>query len=221
MVEAKGPELHIPILKLQKTNAAATLLFELLHPLGFTSKQTEEALHLLQSGTGKYVASPTHRILKNRNWLIIAPNETTIAEHILIEEGQEAVQFAVGSLQFAYEKNAVPSTSNHIATLDAADVCFPLILRKWKPGDYFYPLGMRKKKKLARFFIDSKLAATEKEKVWVLESNKKILWVIGHRIDDRFRLTLNTKKVLKLTFSAALPGNAQPHQNPPPVLPQQ
>ena len=189
---------------MQRTNAPATILFELLHPLGFTSKQTEEALHLIESETGKYVASSTHRILKNRNWLIIAPNDSTAAEHVLIEEGQGSVQFAIGSLQLANGK-AEPSTSNDIATLDASEISYPLILRKWKPGDYFYPLGMRKKKKLARFFIDNKLSATEKEKIWVLESNKKICWVVGLRIDDRFRITPHTKKTLKLTFSAALP----------------
>jgi tRNA(Ile)-lysidine synthase len=204
-VEVKGSELHIPILKLQKTNVAGTILFELLHPLGFTSKQTEEALHLVQSETGKYISSPTHRILKNRNWLIIAPNETTVAGHVLIEEGERSVQFAIGSLQLSCEKEQQVSAENNIALLDASEITFPLILRKWKPGDYFYPLGMRKKKKLARFLIDNKLSATQKEKVWVIEMDKKILWVIGHRIDDRFRITPHTQKMLKITFSETHP----------------
>lgn len=215
-VEAKGAELHIPILKLQKTTVAGAILFELLHPLGFTSKQTEEALHLMQSETGKYIASATHRILKNRNWLIIAPNETTIAEHILIEEGQDNVQFAGGVLQFGYEKDQQPPAGNNIALLDAAEITFPLILRKWKPGDYFYPLGMRKKKKLARFFIDNKLSATEKEKTWVIEMDKKILWVIGRRIDDRFKITPHTKKMLKIewaTVPETLPKTPEPHRS--------
>jgi tRNA(Ile)-lysidine synthase len=202
VAEQKGAELHIPILKLQKTNVASTILFELLNPLGFTSKQTAEALHLLHSETGRYIASGTHRIFKNRNWLIIAPNETTLAEHILIEEGQHSVQFAIGSLQLTPEP-IDPSTqppAPNIAFIDAGEISYPLILRRWQPGDYFYPLGMRKKKKLARFFIDNKLSTTEKEKTWVIESGKKILWIIGRRIDNRFRITPQTKKILKIEW---------------------
>lgn len=212
MVERKGNELHIPILKLQKSNAVQTILFELMQPFGFTAKQPAEALALLQSETGRYIASATHRIFRNRNWLIIAPLSTTQAQHIIIEQEGE-IAFALGRLHLQIsrlpsdktEGNGQLSVKNDVAQLDAAQISFPLLLRPWRPGDYFYPLGMQKKKKLARFFIDQKLSATQKENTWVLEMNKKILWVIGLRIDDRFRITAGTTNVLRLEFSAAAP----------------
>ncbi|MDQ2751781.1 MAG: tRNA lysidine(34) synthetase TilS, partial [Bacteroidota bacterium] len=130
--------------------------------------------------------------------LIIAPLQTEEAQHILIEEVDKKVAFPNGMLFFKSMSvvNHQPSTESNIATLDTTEIRYPLLLRKWKAGDYFYPLGMNKKKKLSKFFIDNKLSKTEKENVWILETNKKIIWVIGYRIDDRFKWKSNTKYVL-------------------------
>jgi tRNA(Ile)-lysidine synthase len=84
--------------------------------------------------------------------------------------------------------------------LDADNIEFPLILRKWEVGDYFFPLGMTQKKKLSDFFIDQKMDRFQKEKIWVLESLGKIIWLVGHRIDNRYKITDATKKVLQLTL---------------------
>ncbi len=203
LCEIKGNEVHIPVLKLQQSNPIKTITFEVIKDFGFTSAQTDEVLGLLQSESGKYVASSTHRIIRNRNWLIITPNKTEEAGNILIEEGEREIVFAEGALNIGLTDNRQPSTVNHIATLDASDIAFPLLLRKWKQGDYFYPLGMRKKKKISRFLIDQKVPLHEKEKVWVVESNKKILWIIGYRIDDRFKVSSNSKLVLQLRFSGS------------------
>ena len=122
------------------------------------------------------------------------------AGNILIEEGTQKVVFSQGELELSITANDHLSTVENIATLDAANITFPLLLRKWKQGDYFYPLGMRKKKKISRFLVDRKVSLPDKEKVWVVESNKKIIWVIGYRVDDRFKITSSTGKILKLEF---------------------
>lgn len=204
LLEVKGNEVHIPILKLQQTKPQQTVLFEIIKDYGFTSHQTEEVTALLQSESGKYVQSSTHRIIRNRKWLIISPNKTEEAANILIEEDDKEILFSGGQLRIEQYSTFDIQHSTLIAQLDAAEIKFPLLLRKWKQGDYFYPLGMQKKKKLSRFFIDQKLSITDKEKVWVLECNKKILWIIGLRIDDRFKITANTKQVLHINFNPAL-----------------
>jgi tRNA(Ile)-lysidine synthase len=197
-----------------------TLVYEIIRDFGFSPRQVEEVVKLLDSGSGKYLLSPTHRILKNRNWLILSSHRAGSAGHILIETAEEKVVYEGGvlilgrvSAQHAESlhrnapkqpgRNASDGTQSPVALLDAAGIRFPLLLRKWRQGDYFYPLGMRKKKKLGRFLIDNKLSLIEKEKVWVIEMDKKIIWVLGLRIDDRFRVTPQTREILKIELGMA------------------
>ncbi len=201
LLEPKGSEVHIPVLKLLQQPALHTLLYEIICDYGFTAHQTDEVMALLQAETGKFVASATHRIIKNRKWLIIAPLATENSQTILVEQGSGSIVFPGGHLvieEIAVENSGL-STDNTIAQLDAGLIQFPLLLRKWKTGDYFYPLGMTKKKKLNRFLGDLKLSVTQKENTWVLEMDKKIIWVVGRRIDDRFKVTARTKEILLIT----------------------
>lgn len=207
LLEYRGNEVHIPVLKLIKTEPLATVFFEIIQGYGFTAHQVDEAISLLQSESGKYIQSATHRIIKNRNWIIIAPVQTNIAKHILIEETDHTINFETGALHLEkLDVNKVQlSTDNLVAMLDAATVSFPLLLRKWKQGDYFYPLGMKKKKKINRFLIDQKLSLPQKENTWVLEMDKKIIWVVGLRIDDRFKIANSTTQLIKISFNKSVP----------------
>jgi tRNA(Ile)-lysidine synthase len=202
LLEKKGNEIHIPVLKLLQVKPLHSILYEIIKSVGFTSHQVEEVIALLQSETGKYIQSATHRIIKNRNWLIITPNQTSEAQNILIEKGDKHISYKDGNLQI--EKHSVTNrqlqNTNLVAQLNAGEIKFPLLLRKWKQGDYFYPLGMAKKKKLSRFFIDQKLSLIQKENVWVIEMDKKIIWVVGMRIDNRFKITDSTKEIISLTL---------------------
>jgi tRNA(Ile)-lysidine synthase len=206
----KGEEIHIPIKQLMAYRNRA-LIYEIISDFGFTEKHIDEVIKLAESESGKFIQSPdtSVRIIKFRNWFIISRHRFPEAKTFIIEE--ETQQLQIQNAQLKIESDSFTagyrlSTADYVACLDAEQITFPLILRKWKEGDYFYPLGMRKKKKLARFFIDQKLSKTDREKIWVLEMNKKIIWVVGLRIDDRFKITDKTKKILKLSFSNVQTG---------------
>ena len=138
---------------------------------------------------------------------MIAAHESTAPDHIIIDGGEKAISYPGGMLQIktlsAGEGQSFTKDPAS-AWLDADKIHFPLILRKWKSGDYFYPLGMKKKKKLARFFIDQKLSKTAKEKVWVLVMDSQIIWVVGQRIDNRFCIRPATSQSLHIKNEGVL-----------------
>ncbi len=214
LLEPKGDNVEIPVLKLLQRQPLPTIVYEIIREYGFRSGQTGEVMALLHSETGKYILSSTHRILRNRNRLIISPLSAQQDNILLIEENDSEVYFSEGRLTLSLkniDRDISISKEPSTAMLDAKHIRYPLLLRRWKAGDYFYPLGMRKKKKLARFFIDSKLSLIEKEKTWVIESDKKIIWIVGQRIDDRFKVTEKTKQLLtislKQTGTTKTPGH--------------
>jgi tRNA(Ile)-lysidine synthase len=197
----KGNEVHIPVKQLMGFKSKA-LIYEIISSYGFHEKQVVEIEKLAESESGKYIQSPgnNYRMIRHRDWFIISPVQAIEAENIVIEESDKEIIFSLGKLSIERTLNLKPQTLNDRVSLDAKEISFPLLLRKWKQGDYFYPLGMKKKKKLSRFFIDQKLSKTEKEKVWVIESNQRIIWVAGYRIDERFKVTEKTKQVFQITL---------------------
>lgn len=201
LVTIKGEEAWIPVLKLRYVQPLTTVVYEIVKPYGFTAAQTGDILTLLDADTGKYVASSSHRILRNRGWLIISPLPTQENEVPVVIEGEGEYVFAGGVLHISRsgKQTSIDAAGNHEAYLNSNLLQYPLLLRKWKPGDYFYPLGMRKKKKLARFFIDQKISANDKAKIWVLEMNKQIVWVLGHRIDDRFKIVSDNNPLVYIS----------------------
>lgn len=213
LLEQKGNEWHIPLARWQQAKPLQTITWEIIRRFGFSAGQTTEAIKLLSAVNGSTLTSASHRLIRNRNWIIITTTDTEQAAHLLIEEPAAELHFPGGILRFHTEELPPDATvkaaaisklqenrNAGTAVFDADKVDFPLLLRKWKTGDYFYPLGMQKKKKLNRFFIDQKLSPTAKEQVWVLESNRKLVWIAGYRMDDRFKLTPSTKRILRITY---------------------
>ena len=183
-----------------KQKGKSALMYELLAPFGFSSGQIKDAIHLLISENGKYIQSNTHRLIRNRKWMVVSPIFSQKATRIPIESDSKMAETPLGTFRFETINPDQISRNPKIAELDASHLQFPLWIRPWEQGDYFYPLGLSKKKKISRFLIDNKLSKSEKERIWVIESDKKIIWVCGLRIDHRFRVTEKTKEVLKISL---------------------
>jgi tRNA(Ile)-lysidine synthase len=203
LLEQRGNDYYVAVRKLQKCSPLHTICYELFKPFGFATGQVQDIIGLLSSESGHYLISPTHRIIRDRDFLIITVFDTRQADFITIEN--IPLTLRAGGRQYKFRYLPIPAeipADSNMAYIDAAKLEQPLILRRWKLGDYFYPLGMgMKKKKLSRFLIDKKTPLHEKENVWVLESNKRIVWVAGHRLDERFKIQPGTKEVVVATVN--------------------
>ena len=194
----------IPLEKLREAQARAAILFELLSPLDFSPATTGEILKALDSPPGKQFFSPTHRLIKDRDFLIITPlgEKDEKERRYYIEEGMTGVgePLRLRITSFARDDTFVIPRSPDIAVIDYDRLSWPLVLRRWQPGDYFRPLGMQGMKKLSDFFIDRKLSLDEKEELWLVTEGDRIVWIPGMRLDDRYKITDDTKKILKIEW---------------------
>ncbi|HAM10002.1 MAG: tRNA lysidine(34) synthetase TilS [Bacteroidetes bacterium GWE2_41_25] len=175
-----------------------TVLFELFRPYGLSGSQLNDLSDVIHGKTGGQLFTVSHRIIKNRNKIIISPNEQISEYSCHINKAKELKNVpGIESVKFKkLTGNFVIPDDKLIACLDAEETGFPVIVRRWEKGDFFYPLGMRHKKKLSDFLTDKKLSLLEKEKILVLESGGRIAWVIGERIDARFRIKPSTTRAI-------------------------
>jgi tRNA(Ile)-lysidine synthase len=201
LVEQRGKDWFIPLRKLINCRPLATIIFEILQPFGLKPKQLQDVLQLIHSDTGRFIDFEKFRIIKDRNFFIITELNTVASEHVLVKGFDEEVStahFRLQLKQLSKPPNFAQITASE-AYLDADMLSMPLTLRPWKEGDYLYPLGMgMKKKKVKKLLIDLKMPIHEKEKVWVLASEQKIVWVCGIRMDERFKLGTNTKDIIQI-----------------------
>lgn len=194
LLEQRGKDFFIPILKLKQFNTIKTIVYELLKPFDFSYDQSLQALDLMDAQSGHFIDNPTFRIIKNRQFLIITEKNTVESTWIHIQQDDKKII----TDDFILTQENHEETPHHLSkevntcTVDNSQLEYPLLLRKWKQGDYLYPFGMQKKKKVARVLIDAKIPLHEKDKVWVLVSNDKIVWIVGIKADNRFRTSGQT-----------------------------
>jgi len=184
--------------QLQALPNTNTLLFELLYPYGFTDFKAIASI--LESEVGKKVLSKQYVLHKDRNHLVLTKKEQVVDSRVYYIDAKQ--QSCTIPIKLNFTKVAqVGEHEPHSLYVDAAKLTYPLKVRAWRLDDVFHPFGMKGKKKLTKFFKDEKLSLLSKNSVWVLESGDEIVWVIGLRPDDRYKVTSATNKVLKIQWN--------------------
>jgi tRNA(Ile)-lysidine synthase len=198
VVSHKDTSFEIDIKQLHSLPNTNSLLFELLYPYGFTDFKAIASI--LQSEVGKKVLSKQYVLLKDRNHLVLTTKEQEVDSRVYCIDAKQQSCTTPIKLNFT-EVAQVGEHEPHSFYVDAAKLTYPLKVRAWRLDDVFHPFGMKGKKKLTKFFKDEKLSLLSKNSVWVLESGDEIVWVIGLRPDDRYKVTSATKEVLKIQWN--------------------
>lgn len=192
-----GYRLKIEVL--EKIPNQKGVLYQLLKTFGFT--EWNDVHDLLKAQPGKMVLSATHRLIRDREFLILTEIPSEVNNRTFtIAEGEEIVMLPPGKFTI-HPVEEIGETPHNCIYVAKEKLEFPLSLRKWREGDYFYPFGMKGKKKLSDYFKDKKLSLPEKENTWLLCSGEKIVWVVNHRADARFAITEPAQEILKITYS--------------------
>lgn len=197
LVVTKGKNQHINTLELNSLAFKNDLLYHWLSPFGF--KAWPDIYNLVNAETGKFILSETHRLYKNRDELVLERRKSEEFNTICFEKIEDLL--AHNQLLRSEIVNALELTTRNTIFVNPTELRFPLFLRKWKQGDWFIPKGMHGKKKISRFFIDQKFSLTEKGECLLLSDSKSIIWVVGHRMDERFVVKDNkTSPLLKISY---------------------
>lgn len=181
----------------------STIMYELLYEYDFTPAVIEQITEQLNAASGKVFYSETHRLIKDRKYLIISAKDTEKQNSIFISQEDIDTNTVVGLTlkKQSVDSNFVVSKEKKRIHVDASKLTFPLQIRPWQEGDSFIPYGMKQRKKVSDFFIDNKFSLLDKEQTLLLVSGDKIVWIIGHRMDDRFKVTNETSEVIELKIS--------------------
>ncbi len=201
-VAATDEEYLIPISKVKDYPQKKSLLFEVLNPYGFNGAVIDEVIKGLEGIPGRQYFSDTHRLVRDRYNLILTRIIPDQKNSFYIQAGETEIiePLKLKIRLFDKEPDFQFSTNPKVAHFDAELVDFPLELRKWRKGDSFQPLGMSGFKKLSDFFINEKYSLVQKENIWLLISNNDIIWIVGKRMDNRYKVSQSTKRILEVSI---------------------
>jgi tRNA(Ile)-lysidine synthase len=201
IVAKKNNQVTIKIDRLKSLPNNNTYLYEWIKRYGFNSTVINEIIKSLDASSGKRFYSETHQLIKDREELIIVPLEKEQTNKFYIEKGITQIDSPI-NLQFEIKPidEFQLIRNKYVACIDADLIEYPLMLSKWQQGQYFQPLGMTGFKKISDFFIDQKFTLLQKENAWILGFGKQVIWIVGHRLDNRFKVTDKTQRVLIATY---------------------
>lgn len=194
--------LSIPLL--MRYPAPQTILYELLKPYGVTRLLSDEVFLSLSKGSGKQFYAPDYRLVKDRDHLLVVPRDQkakTVSYTLEAEEGVWHEPIGLSCRKVVCFSGFQLEKDKRTAYLDYDKLQLPLVLRTWKEGDWFVPFGMKGRKKLSDYFSDHKFSRVQKEQTWLLCSGDDIVWIVGERSDNRFRIDERTKSVLIVNIS--------------------
>lgn len=198
LIDKRGKDIYIPIRKLKKIEALEAVLYELLVQYGFSAKQVSEAIKLLDAESGHYIENDAYKLLKDREFLILTANDPQESSVVLISKLPAEVE--VNGVKYIFkivDNKNIRLGRDGVEYLSADNLTLPLLFRRWRKGDYFYPIGMGgKKKKISKYLIDNKVPLHTKEFTYVLEADKHIVMLLEHRIDERFKVLDKTNRLL-------------------------
>ena len=171
--------------------------YEWLRPFGFEWDRCHQLITSIASQSGRLFYSSTHQAVIDRECIIVSPRSQQMTD-ILIEEGQDKAALGPWVLTLKVQPVNSISPAKDQGSFDHSKIKFPMVWRKWRSGDAFFPLGLGHRKKVSDFLVDEKVPLTEKSVVTILESDGEVVWVVGHRVDDRFKVTLRTRSVVQI-----------------------
>ena len=203
VISHNSPELiEISISELKLLDPLPTYLYELMKEYHFNGEVVEDLIKSIDKQSGKQFFSSTHRAILDRELIIIQKFDEQSSKRYYLDEKVTNIDFPVKLSITKHRRSADLriSNSDRTAMIDYSKLQFPLILRRWQKGDYFKPLGMNGMKKLSDFFIDEKLSLNEKEKTWILANGEEIVWIVGFRLDDRYKITSATINYLEISL---------------------
>jgi tRNA(Ile)-lysidine synthase len=200
VLKKDGNDFLIDIRQILMLNQPGVYLYEILSDFGFNYPTVINVLKSLSGQAGKIFFSSSHRLIKDREFLILTSIKEKESEVFLINENDEIIYNPV-KLRITTEKNNSDfeiQKDKSVAVFDKSKLKFPLVIRKHNIGDFFIPFGMKGRKKVSDFFIGEKFSLLKKESIWLICSGEDIIWIVGHRTDNRYKINNKTNDILKI-----------------------